>query len=71
MRLTLVNLIKNTAWNHFKGAVKDISQAWLWLRWLVTIYSSFNLTSQPRKSDLVLRISPVINCLLLCCGKFA
>ena len=27
MRLTFVNLIKNTAWNHFKGAVKEISLA--------------------------------------------
>ena len=29
MRLTLVNLIKNTAWNHFKGAVKSTSLAWI------------------------------------------
>ena len=26
MRLTLVNLIKNTAWDHFKGAVKEITK---------------------------------------------
>ena len=65
MRLTLVNLIKNSAWSHFKGAVKDATHfglAGLWQfdipRFLLPYQNNQNSTK--RNTKLLLRFNIIL-----------